>query len=365
MGRINRRRDRWLKRGLEAGLRPFFRRPKRSLAQIESVRPTRILLVRQHNQMGDMLCAVPAFRAIHERFPDARKLLITAPVNHGVMAGNPYLDDILLFDKVQLRRSPRAALRFLRQLRRFRPELAIVLNSVSFSGTSAWLAVFSGAANIIGGDSVPFGWSFSRWLYNLEMPANPSVRGHAIDHQLEPLRAIGISTVDRSTLVRPSVESERRAAIFHRSLGPRPHVALHPGAGKRENRWPAERFAEIAQRLLARGISVFLIEGPADAEATARTLEAAGQELPTLREAPLNVVAAVLGQSELALVNDTGIMHVAGAMGVRTLALFGPTPASSWQPPSPKLTAWQSPDGTMESIELEAVWGWIVAELET
>ena len=363
MGRMNRRRDRWLKRGLEFGLRPFFRRPQRSLEQIEAMHPRRILLVRQHNQMGDMLCAVPAFRAIGERFPQARKLLITAPVNHGVMAGNPYLDEILLFDKVALRRSPVAALRFLRRLRAFHPDLAIVLNSVSFSGTSAWLAVLSRATNIIGGDSVPFGWSFSRWLYNLEMPANPVVTEHAIDHQLAPLAAIGITTVDRSTLVRPSAQAQHEAEQFHGALGARPHVALHPGAGKVENRWPAERFAAIATRLSARGATVYLIEGPADAEATAQVQSRLAVPLPVLRNVPLNVVAAALGQSDLALVNDTGVMHVAGAMGVWTLALFGPTPAAFWQPPSPMLTAIQSPDARMESIAVETVWDWFVRQL--
>jgi ADP-heptose:LPS heptosyltransferase len=315
--------------------------------------------------MGDMLCAVPAFRAIHERFPSARKLLITAPVNHGVMAGNPYLDEILLFDKAALRRSPAAALRFLRQLRAFRPDLAFVLNSVSFSGTSAWLAVLSGAQNIVGGDSAPFGWSFSRWLYNLQMPANPVVTGHAIDHQLAPLAAIGITTRDRSTVVCPSAEAQRQAASFHASLGGRPHVGLHPGAGKPENRWPPDRFAQIAQRLGAVGAAIYLIEGPADKEATREVQARLDAPLPVLSELPLSVVAAVIGQSDLVLVNDTGIMHVAGAMGARSLALFGPTPMAAWQPPSPRLCAISAPDGRMESIPVDAVWNWFEAQLAT
>ena len=360
MGRINRRRDRWLKRAVEAVVRPFFRRPRMRLHEIAAANPRRILLVRQHNQMGDMLCAVPAFRAIRERFPDARTMLITAPINHGVVDNNPYLDEILLFDKVAVRSSPLAAIRFLRSLRAFRPELAFVLNSVSFSGTSAWLAVLSGARYVVGGDSVPFGWSFSRWMYNLEMPSRPRVTGHAIDHQLEPLAAIGIHTADRSTIVRPRAPMRERARAFLDSFGSGPKAALHPGAGKHENRWPPERFSAIAKRLRRRGYAVYLIEGPADGEATRETLAAFGGELPVLRGVPLAVVAAALGESDLALVNDTGIMHVAGAMGVPTLALFGPTPAASWQPPSAALSALQAEDGKMDRLDVDRVW----AELE-
>ena len=107
MGRINRRRDRWLKRLTEKALGLFFHPEKVDLERIRAAGPRRILLVRQHNQMGDMLCAVPAFRAIRESFPGARIQLITAPINDGVVRGNPYLDEILLFDKTILRRSPR------------------------------------------------------------------------------------------------------------------------------------------------------------------------------------------------------------------------------------------------------------------
>lgn len=357
MGRINRRRDRFTKRLLETLAKPFVQRPRRSMDDIRAADPRRILLVRQHNQMGDMLCAVPAFRAIREAFPKARTMLITAPVNHGVMEGNPYIDEILLFDKVEVRSSFGALRRFWKQLRAFDAELAFVLNSVSFSGTSAAIAHLSGARYLVGGDSVPFGWSFSRWLYDVEMPSSPSVTGHAIDHQLEPLAAIGITTEDRSTVVHPSREAMDEARSFLDGLSGAPILALHPGAGKVENRWPAERFARVAREFLERGWAVYLIEGPADARATQETLEAFGSKLPILRNVRLRVVAAALAQSQLALVNDTGVMHVAGAVGLPTLALFGPTPSASWRPPSPRLAAIQSPTRSMDDIDVDAVLG--------
>ncbi len=321
-----------------------------SLEEIRAENPRRILIVRQHNQMGDMLCAVPSFRAIKECFPQARTMILTAPVNHGVVAGNPYLDEVLLFDKVEVRHSPRAAVSFLRELRVFRPDLAIVLNSVSYSGTSSWLAVFSGASRIIGGDSRPFGWSFSEWLYNLVMPSDPEVTGHAIDHGLAPLRAVGITTDDRSTVLRPGAREQEEARCFLESVGPHPVLAIHPGAGKRENRWPAERFAKLAQRFRDRGWSVWMVEGPADLEASQATQDALQGPLPVLREVSVATVGAALQASDLALVNDTGVMHVAGAVGVPTLALFGPTQSSSWKPPGERVIALQSPDGRMESL---------------
>jgi ADP-heptose:LPS heptosyltransferase len=325
------------------------------LSEIKAHDPRRVLIVRQHNQMGDMLCAVPAFRAIRQSFPTARTMLITAPINHGVVQGNPYLDEILIFDKVEVRRSPLRAWRFLRRLRGFDTDVAIVLNTVSFSSTSAWLAVLSGARHIIGGDSTPFGWSFSRWLYNLEMPLDPEVRGHAIDHGLQPLVAVGISTDDRSTLIVPGENAVAGARRFLQALGPGPLLAIHPGAGKRENQWPPERFAAVVERAREWGVTPFLVEGPVDGPATLATQERLASEAPVLRGADVATVAAALAESDAALVNDTGLMHVAGAVGVPTLALFGPTPAASWKPPGDHVDAIQSPDGTMEGIELDQV----------
>jgi ADP-heptose:LPS heptosyltransferase len=355
VGRVNRRRDRWLKRALETLLRPFIRRPKLTLAQIAAERPRRVLIVRQHNQMGDMLCAVPAFRALRQSFPGARTLLVTAPVNDGVVRGNPYLDEILLFDKVAVRRSPRAALRFMRRLRAFAPDLAVVLNTVSFSGTSAWIAVLSGAPRVIGGESRPFGWTFSDWLYNLTLPLCADAGAHAIDHGLLPLAAAGIVTQDRSTLIVPDAPARELAHAFLRTVGERPRAAVHPGAGKERNRWPPERFAAAIAALQQAGSRVYLIEGPADGQATAQTLSALGRPLPVLRDAAVPVVAAALAETDFALVNDTGIMHVAGAVGTATVALFGPTLASVWKPPSSAVAAVQSRDGTMEGISIAEV----------
>ena len=355
MGRINRRRDRWTKRALEVVLRPFLRRERVDLGTIRASAPRRILIVRQHNQMGDMLCATPGFRAIRRAFPGARTMLVTAPINDGVVRGNPDIDEILLFDKVAVRSSLGALRDFHRRLRAFDSDVAFVLNTVSFSGTSAAIAHLSGARFLVGGDSRPFGWSFSSWLYSLEMPTEREVVGHAIDHGLRPLEAIGMDTSHRLPVMVPGPEAADAARAFLRGLGEGPWAAVHPGAGKAENRWPPEHFARAIHALEEWGARVYLIEGPADGPATNETLAALGEDRPVLRNVSLRTVGAALQQSRVALVNDTGVMHVAGAVGVPTVAMFGPTPAASWEPPSPRLVALQSPDGTMVSLLPETV----------
>ena len=78
-----------------------------------------LLIIRQHNQMGDMLLAVPAFRGIRKRFPNARITLLAASINSGVMQNNPFVDEVITWSKERHRRDPLAFLRFIHHGQRF------------------------------------------------------------------------------------------------------------------------------------------------------------------------------------------------------------------------------------------------------
>ncbi|MDD5720430.1 MAG: glycosyltransferase family 9 protein [Candidatus Krumholzibacteria bacterium] len=361
------------KRRATAWIAGCWRRPPLTPQELLALRPRRILLVRQHNQMGDMVCATPCFCAIKQTWPQAQMALITAPVNREVVVHNPHLDRLFLFEQ-RLWRRPAALAAWLRDLRRFDAELALVLNSVSFSVTSALLALWSPARWVVGGDSAPFHSGVSR-AYSLRLPTNPLLDRHAVLHSLAPLQAVGITTTDLSTVMRlADAERHEARALTERLLPPGPFWALHPGAGKRQNCWPAERFAAVARRVAQLGIPVLVLHGPADRQALAGFRDALGEAVPTGAGAPVVVApavnvgtaAAVLDRSDRFLCNDTGLMHVAGALGVPTLALFGPTDPALWKPPAAAVRALRSPTrvadargqefGWMEGLTTDAVW---------
>jgi ADP-heptose:LPS heptosyltransferase len=197
------------------------------------------------------------------------------------------------------------------------------------------------------------------------------VEGPAVEHSLAPLAAIGIETAEHGTVVVAS-EAERATArrlLADLGLGPR-FWALHPGAGKRQNMWPAERFAAVADRAAAAGHDVLVLHGPADADAVTRMRGALEPgSAARVRIAPrltVGGVVALLAQADRLLCNDTGIMHVAGALRVPTVALFGPTDPAVWKPPAVEVvavTAAAGPDrsggrsGTeMTAITVAEVW---------
>jgi ADP-heptose:LPS heptosyltransferase len=352
--------------GLAARL---WSRPSLTPERLRTLQPRRILLVRQHNQMGDMVCATPGFRAIRQAWPGAEIALVTAPVNREVVAHNPHLDRVLVFEQ-RLWRQPLALWRFLGTLRTFDADLALVLNSVSFSATSAFLALWSGARWVVGGDSAPFGSPVAS-AYSLRLPASPAVERHAVDHSLAPLAAVGIATDDRDTVVVPApAQCAEARRLRVQSLPEGAFWALHPGAGKAQNVWPPARFAAVAAAVAARGIPVLVLHGPADRpqlEAFARALALAPGAAPVVVAPAVSVGtgAALIGEAERFLCNDTGVMHVAGAVGTPTLALFGPTDPSLWKPPAPAVVALRAPRrepdprgpeyGWMESLSTDEV----------
>lgn len=341
-----------------------WRRARLDAAAVRALAPRRILIVRQHNQMGDMVCATPALRAIREAYPDAEIALVCAPVNRDVVLHNPHLDRVFIFDKRACTR-PGPLVGFLRELRGFRPDLAFVLASVSWSVTSAALAVGSGAHVIVGADSRPFGFDISRHAFSLELPSFPEVDRHAIDHNLAPLEAVGFAVSDRSTVVAPApAEIARAAEIRSRLPGDDPLWLMHPGAGKTRNLWPAERFAEIAVRAVSAGRPLLVLQGPADGEVMTRFRAAcrdrfAAAGLPGPAEIPtvsVGVCAALLAAADRFLCNDTGLMHVAGAVGAPTLALFGPTDPGIWAPRAARLVWLRGDGGDLAALDTDTVW---------
>ncbi len=158
--------------------------------------------------------------------------------------------------------------------------------------------------------------------------------GHAVDHFLAPLAALGVDTAGGRA---PRLEwpAARRAGGRRRleALGLRgPVIGLHPGSGSPRKNWPVERFAALAAALEWAGLGrPLFLAGEADA-GIVRALERLAPGTPMLRDAPLPEVADVLSACRAYVGNDSGITHLAAALGRPVVALFGPTDPRVWAP---------------------------------
>jgi len=316
-----------------------------------------ILVVRQHNQMGDMMLATPALRAVRETYPGARIGVVTSTLNRGVLANSPFVDRVFTYDK----RRPASHIAMLRALRRERFDLAIVLHTVSFSFTTLMLAVLSGARVRIGSTSARIGDELTGSYLNITLPLpSPSQLAamNEAEHNLFPLRYVGITTNDLSPLIVPGEASERWADAFARECW-RDHtvkLAVHPGAGKAENIWKPEHFAAVVNALGAtHALSLAVVQGPADAAPVEVFTAACTHPAVVVRGRSITDVAALVKRADLVLCNDTGVMHVACAAGARVLGIFGPTDPARWAPRSPGLRVVRAPGGNLSALAPEAV----------
>lgn len=339
----------------------FLRTPKITPEQLSRERIDRLLVIRQHNQMGDMLMAVPAFRGLRTRFPDAEIVLIAAPINADVMINNPYVDEVLTYAKERQRRSPFHLPRFLMKLRKRRFDAVLVLSTVSFSITSMLIGAVSGARIRIGSTSLPFGHDLSSSFFSLELPLPDEqelAAMHESEHNLYPLTAIGVDEPDLTSILVPTTQDERECASFIRTAasGTGGFIVVHPGAGKKQNIWPPDRFASVIERLMSRHALVpVVVKGPVDGDALDRFLEVCPQ-VPAVVSCPtVGFLGALMKRALLTLCNDTGVMHIAGAVGGRCIALFGPTDPARWKPVNNSVHAVRAQDGEVTSVTVDEV----------
>ncbi len=111
-------------------------------------------------------------------------------------------------------------------------------------------------------------------------------------------------------------------------------AAFAPGAVGPSKRWPAGYYAEAARRLVAEGFAVWVLGGPGET-ALAAEIAAGSERVRDLTGADLRVAILALAASDVAVSNDSGLLHVAAALGTPSIGIFGPTSPWHWAPLNP------------------------------
>jgi ADP-heptose:LPS heptosyltransferase len=316
-----------------------------------------VLLVRHHNQLGDMLLATPVFRAVRQRAPSARIDLVAGPQNHDAVRGNPHLDEVLLYDKAAYRRRPLAGKRFVERLRDARYDLVITITTVAFSHTGAWIAAASGARLRLGRLGPGGDGREAADLFHWLLPAADPSR-HQSGVNLDMVTPLGAPSDDwrpEIFLAREEEKAGRELLADRIGGGESLRIVVHPGAGKLPNRWPAERFGDVANALVAAGHRVVTAAGPGETGLLERLNRRARRPLQRIPACSVRVLGGVLKEADLVLVNDTGVLHLGAAVGTPVLALFGPTDPAIWCPAAPAVRWLRAPGADLARLASEDV----------
>jgi ADP-heptose:LPS heptosyltransferase len=288
-------------------------------------------------KLGDLLCVVPALRALRRAFPQARVTLIGLPWARSFTARfGRYLDAFLPFPGFPgFPEQPcdlGAVPSFLRaaQARRF----DLVLQLHGSGALSNPLVMLLGARRAAGyrrlGDYCPDPERFFAWRPH----------EHEIERYLELLRRLGVPAADTALEFPLSDEdrAELAAAARATALPRRDYACVHPGAQLPSRRWPPERFAAVADALAADGLEVVLTGVAGEAELTRRVARAMrAPALDLAGKTSLGGVAALIDGARLLVSNDTGVAHVAAARRTPTVRICCGGDPHRWAPLDPSL----------------------------
>jgi ADP-heptose:LPS heptosyltransferase len=289
---------------------------------------TRILVLRP-GAIGDTLLTVPALHALRQRFPGARNEMAGNAAALPLLASSGMIDRAVSFD------DPRVP-------RLFMP--AEPASDDPFLGLDLAVAWCADPDGLLSRGLAARG--ASQVVVRTSRPV-ATRRVHVARYLIETLGPLGVAQDGPVAVpaIRASTGGERQARDELAILGleGRPFVAIQPGSGSPSKNWPAERFADVIAELEQRhGLPVLVLGGPADGEVIERLEAAAVRPLRLLLHQPLVVVAAILRRARAFLGNDSGISHLAGMLGLPTLALFGPTDPALWAPLGPRVRVLRS-----------------------
>jgi lipopolysaccharide heptosyltransferase I len=284
--------------------------------------PRHILIIKP-SALGDIILALPALSALKRSFPGAKISWLVRPEFAPLITGHPFISDIILFDRKQLSKwwcnpvSFNALSLLVKQLRAGKFDLVFDFQGLFRTGFFSWVT----------GSKRRFGMAGARELAHLfytDKISQDASSIHLVDYYLKMAAAAGAKQVAAEFKLPEDAGAAGKIANLLKSQGVNAQYAvIVPGAAQPNKRWPIERFAELADKIGSRfGIQIVATGSPGERE----YIEAIGKRVinfagkTTVRE-----LIPLMKRASLVVSNDTGPGHIAAALGMPMVMIFGPT----------------------------------------
>lgn len=304
----------------------------RTMAVYEEVALSTNILVIKLSAVGDIILSSVAFKALRARFPQARITCLTGREAAPLLHGCPYLDDVIVCDHKGKERGVMAFWRVLQQLRKYRFDKVVDLQN----NTRSHLLAFACMPRVsYGYRNSKFGFLLSDGIKDDKPGLSP------LAHQFRILESMGISCPGGAGLeMWPRQDDHARARdLLHAEwIDEKEHtiVGINIAASDRwpSKNWPVQAMAELADRLAADGIRV-IITGMEKDRARVRELMTRSRSKPAMLAGKTSLLqlAALVSYCKVFITPDSAPLHVAAAMGVPVIAVFGPTSPERHTPP--------------------------------
>lgn len=286
--------------------------------------PEKILVI-QLRRIGDNLLTLPALAALKAKFPAAKVDFLAEPPADKLLAGSPFINELLVYDR-------KKQFYWLREIRRRKYDWVI-----DYLGNPRSIAIAAASGAKVRAGAKDVFWSF---LYNIEMKrgAKPA---YAPLEKIMMLAPLGI-TPDMGKILpvlTPNAQAVQSAKTFLNSNGFTGGrvIGVAPVSRRETRQYPPELFAEVLRIIHAEtGLKAVILWGPGELE-TARKITALAADCAVLSPETKNLVelTGLISQFNLLITNCNGPKHIAVATGVSTLTIHASSDPRNWTPPSP------------------------------
>ncbi|HET6488137.1 MAG TPA: lipopolysaccharide heptosyltransferase II [Syntrophales bacterium] len=289
------------------------------------------VLIRGTNWIGDVVMTFPAIAAVRETLPHARITVLVKPWVADLVRMHPAVDEVMIYERPGRHEGIGGLWELSRELRLRRFDAAILLQNAIEAAIIARLA----------GIPVRAGYSTDARGFLLTHPVarTQEIRNvHQTLYYLEMLHALGFRSSEQTLRIIPTAqdrEAAQRRLNEYGIAGRRPLIGMAPGAAYGPaKRWFPGRFAGVADRLIGRFSCPVLLFGGAGDRASTEAVQSAAQcaFIDIAGRTSLREAIALIARCDLFITNDSGLMHVAGALGVPTVAIFGSTNPATTSP---------------------------------
>src|ERR1051325_2754821 len=296
----------------------------------------RILVIRG-GAIGDFILTLPAIKLLRDHFPDAHIEILGCKHIIALAEKRFYADAIRSIDDRALAgfftKTNQLPIELIRYFAGFDLILSYLFDSEAIFRTNLH---FCGIKTLLTG------------------PAKLSRDEHAAYQLARPLKEIGLSLHSPAARIYPTERDREFARDFLTGLGT-PVLAFHPGSGSEAKNWPLENWMRLGEHFLASGWALLIAGGEAD-EKRVRCLEIGWQQRPVrfARNLSLPHLAGLL-ENGVFVGHDSGISHIAAAVGARSLLLFGSTDPAVWAPANANATVLRASEGDLCSLDVGTV----------
>ena len=306
--------------------------PRLTTSTLVQFDPRNILVI-HFGQLGDVVLGLPAFRAIRQRFPNARITVAVGKPANEVVAMSGYADEIFEVDRVSLRDGNKLIsigriIKFVMRVRQEKFDFVIDLHSLSETNLLGYL---SGAPHRLysrrPGRSIDFLANFK------PRPPLEEKSRHITDRYLDLLKPLDIQNASRVPVIKTSPAGDFAVAALlkkQKAESGELLVGLFPGAGNVSRKWPLEHYAQLADHLIRNDrVRVVVFAGPEEREEVPRMRTLFPPNTIFLDRLTISQLVSAQARLTVLISNDTGPAHLAAAVGAPVIVILDcPTPHS-------------------------------------